>query len=147
MVKALALAAVAWPLVLGGAVVARAHDAAPAFVTAVYIATSRICHQKPERSFHSDGVKWPVCGRCSGLYIGGAAGALAWLALRSRRPSSRLVMWLGIAAVPTALTVVLEWSGMTGVGNLSRALAGLPLGAMIAVVIVQTAAGDQFKVN
>ena len=73
MVKALAIAAVAWPLVLGGALVARAHDAAPAFVTAIYVAASRVCHQTPERSFHTGGVKWPVCGRCSGLYLGGAA--------------------------------------------------------------------------
>jgi uncharacterized membrane protein len=143
MVKALALAAVVWPLVLGGAVVARAHDAAPAFVTAVYVATSRICHQKPERSFHSEGVKWPVCGRCSGLYIGGAAGALAWLVMRRRRPGSRLLAWLAVAAVPTALTVVLEWTGLAGVGNTARALAGVPLGAMIALVIVQTAAGSK----
>lgn len=142
MVKALALAAVVWPFVLGGAVVARAHDAAPAFVTAVYVATSRICHQKPERSFHSEGVKWPVCGRCSGLYIGGAAGALAWL-VRRRRPASRLLPWLAVAAVPTAVTVVLEWTGLAGVGNAARALAGIPLGAMIAVVIVQTAAGSK----
>jgi uncharacterized membrane protein len=140
MVKALALAAVVWPFVLGGAVVARAHDAAPAFVTAVYIATSRICHQNPGRSFHSDGVKWPVCGRCSGLYLGGAAGAVAWLVMR-RRPSSRLLAWLAVAAVPTALTMVLEWTGVGGVGNVTRALAGVPLGAMIAWVLVQTAAG------
>ena len=146
MVKALALAAVAWPVALGGAVVARAHDAAPVFVTAVYVATSRICHQKPERSFHSAGVKWPVCGRCSGLYIGGAAGALAWLVMR-RRPAPRLLAWLAVAAVPTALTVVLEWTGAAGVGNAARAVAGIPLGAMIAVVIVQTAAGDKFKVR
>jgi uncharacterized membrane protein len=146
MVKALVLAAVVWPVVLGGAVVLRAHDAAPAFVTAVYVATSRICHQKPERSFHSDGVKWPVCGRCSGLYIGGAAGALVWLVMR-RRPASRLLVWLAVAAVPTALTVVLEWKGLAGVGNLARALAGIPLGAMVAVVIIRTAAGDRFEVR
>ena len=146
MVKALALAAVAWPVVLGGAVVARAHDAAPAFVTGVYAATSRICHQKPERSFHSAGVKWPVCGRCSGLYLGGAGGALVWLVMR-RRPASRLLGWLAVAAVPTALTVVLEWTGLAGIGNAARALAGLPLGAMIAVVIVNTAAGETSEVR
>jgi len=140
MVKALALAAVAWPFVLAGGVVARAQDAAPAFVTAVYLATSRICHQQPERSFHSEGVKWPVCGRCSGLYLGGAAGALAWLVMRRRRPSPRLIAWLAVAGAPTALTFVLEWTALAGVGNGARALAGIPLGAMIAVVIVHTAA-------
>ena len=145
MVKALALAAVVWPIVLGGAVVARAHDTAPAFVTTVYVATSRICHQKPERSFHSAGVKWPVCGRCSGLYLGGAAGALAWLVMRRRRAASPLLAWLAVAAVPTALTVVLEWTGLAGVGNAARALAGIPLGAMIALVVVNTAADKSYS--
>ena len=142
MVKTLALAAIIWPLLLGGAVVARAHEAAPAFVATIYIAGSRICHQKPERSFHSDGVKWPVCGRCSGLYIGGAIGAIVWRVSRRRRPSPRLLTWLAIAAVPTALTVILEWTGLAGMGNLARALAGVPLGTMVAIVILQTAGSE-----
>ena len=144
MVKALVLAAVAWPFVLGGAVVARAHDAAPAFVTTVYVVAARVCHQRPERSFHSDGVKWPVCARCSGLYLGGAAGALVWLVMR-RRPVPRPLVWLAVAAAPTALTVVLEWTGLAGVGNAARALAGIPLGAVIALVIVNTAADESFS--
>lgn len=146
MVKALAIAAVAWPLVLGAALVARAQDAAPAFVTAIYVAASRVCHQREERSFHTGDVKWPVCGRCSGLYLGGAAGALiAAVTLRRRRATPRLLSWLAIAAVPTALTVILEWTGMAGVGNLARALAAIPLGALIAVVIVNTAADKGFS--
>jgi uncharacterized membrane protein len=138
MVRALVLAAVVWPFVLGGAVAARARDAAPGFVTAVYVAGSRICHQRSERSFHSQGVKWPVCARCSGLYLGGAVGALAWLVIRRRRPASGPLGWLVAAAVPTALTFPLEWGG-AGVGNLARALAGVPLGALIAIVILHTA--------
>jgi hypothetical protein len=74
------------------------------------------------------------------LYLGGAAGAVAWLVMRRRR-SSRLLAWLAVAAVPTALTMVLEWTGVGGVGNVTRALAGVPLGVMIAWVLVQTAAG------
>jgi uncharacterized membrane protein len=146
MVKALAVAAVLWPITLGGAVVARAHDAVPAFAATIYLAGSRICHQRPERSFYSDGVKWPVCGRCSGLYIGGAIGALAAMSAWRRRAARRdQLVWLAAAAVPTALTVVLEWSGLAGVGNSARALAGIPLGAMIAVVIVQIAGGRDFS--
>jgi uncharacterized membrane protein len=145
MVKALVLAALAWPVVLGSAVVARAHEAAPVFASAVYFAGSRICHQRPDRSFHSEGVKWPVCGRCSGLYVGGAIGALAaWVAVRRQRAMPRQLVWLGVAAVPTVLTVVLEWTGLAGVGNMARALSGILLGAMIAVVVIQTAADRKF---
>ena len=43
-------------------------------------AAGRVCHQRPERSFHVAGVQLPVCARCTGLYVSGAAGALAALA-------------------------------------------------------------------
>ncbi len=29
------------------------------------------CHQIPERSFHWNGVQWPLCARCSGSVLGG----------------------------------------------------------------------------
>lgn len=29
-----------------------------------------ICHRKPERSFHIKGYQFPVCARCTGLYLG-----------------------------------------------------------------------------
>jgi hypothetical protein len=50
-----------------------------------------------------------------------------------------LLVWLGVAAVPTALTLILEWTGLAAVNNSARALSGIVLGAMIAVVIVHTA--------
>jgi len=28
-----------------------------------------ICHRKPERSFHLKGHQFPVCARCTGIYI------------------------------------------------------------------------------
>ena len=36
--------------------------------------SSRICHQRPERSFAIAGIQMPVCARCSGLYVSGALG-------------------------------------------------------------------------
>ena|ERR1022692_3111677 len=30
----------------------------------------RICHRKPERSFFWKGKQFPVCARCTGVYIG-----------------------------------------------------------------------------
>lgn len=29
----------------------------------------KICHQKPERSFHFDGKQFPLCVRCNGVYF------------------------------------------------------------------------------
>ena len=133
---ALIAAAVAWPLILGGAVWQRVDHRAPVWTSAVYFASSTICHRKPDRSFHTSGVQWPVCGRCSGLYLGGGIGALIALAVRrsrvDRNTDARLLI---LTAIPTIISVVLEWAGMDDVGNIRRALAAMPLGAAVLLVI------------
>jgi uncharacterized membrane protein len=151
MVKALVIASLAWPMLLGAAAWRSATAAGgPSWSAVVYVAASRICHQRPERSFHTGGVQWPVCARCSGLYLAAPIGACAAaLTLRRRRAgrSERAVRWLLVAAVPTAVTLGAEWLGLAAPGNLVRALAALPLGAMLAVVLVQTAAGPPKRIE
>jgi uncharacterized membrane protein len=134
--SALVLASVLWPLTLGAAVAVRARGAEPIWTDVIYVAASRVCHQRSERSFHTAGVQWPACGRCAGLYLAAPIGALAaWLA-RRRAPRMRAAFWLAIAALPTVVTLGLEWLDLAHVTNLDRALAALPLGAAIAFVIV-----------
>jgi predicted membrane protein DUF2085 len=152
LVKVLVVASIIWPLVLAAAVWDRATTGGSIWTQAIYLAASRICHQRPERSFHTAGVKWPVCGRCSGLYLSAPFGAIAaMVALRRRRrpsshPSSNQsagnsdVRWLIVASLPTVVTFALEWFGAP-MTTLARALAALPLGAAIAFVICRVAAG------
>ena len=106
----------------------------------VYQSARFICHQRAERSFHIVGVQQPVCARCTGLYVSGAAGALvAWLggapppdqsAHRGRCSSG--------AAIPTAVTVALELLGLWHTSNLLRAVSALPLGASAGWIFVQS---------
>jgi uncharacterized membrane protein len=117
----------------------------PVLVTAgvmVYQGAGLICHQRPERSFHVGGVQLPVCGRCLGLYVSGACGAvIAWFA--SRRNSikgARLA--LAVAAIPTALTVPLEFAGLMHPTNFVRAVSALPLGAAAAWIFVTSLRAD-----
>ena len=133
---ALIAAAIAWPLILGLAVWQRIHHHAPLWTTGVYLVSSAICHRKPERSFHTSGVQWPVCGRCSGLYLGAGAGALIALVLRRRRSTTTTdVRLLILTAIPTIVTVALEWLRVYDVGNVGRALAAIPIGAAVMHVI------------
>ena len=110
---------------------------------ALYAVGSHICHQRPERSFHLLAAQLPVCARCAGIYFGAALGASA-VALGARfrefatQPSVRAVLFLG--AVPTGLTLVFEWTGLWKGSNVVRAAAGLPLGAVVALVVVEAAA-------
>jgi len=140
---ALIVAACAWPAVLAGATWELVEGRTPTWSAIVYASASKICHQRPERSFHTAGVKWPVCGRCSGLYLSAPIGALAAaIVLRRRGLVHGELTWLALAAVPTAVTLLVEWLNLAPVSNLARAIAALPLGAMIAFVLVRTAAGE-----
>src|SRR5690606_31920573 len=121
-------------------------DAASAgWAAVVYDAASRICHQRATRSFAWAGVPFPVCGRCLALYVSGAGGlcaaaVAAWraprrLALPSRplwvRPAwTAEATWLAAAVAPSALLWLVEWS-LADPGTVTRAIAALPLGAMV----------------
>jgi uncharacterized membrane protein len=106
----------------------------------LYGVGSVVCHQIPERSFHLSGFQLPVCARCLGLYAGAAIGGVA-IAIADRRPTrifagSRRRRWVaGVAALPTLATVVLETVGAWAPSNLTRALAGVPLGGVAALVV------------
>jgi uncharacterized membrane protein len=104
----------------------------------VYQSAGLICHQRAERSFHLAGVQLPVCARCTGLYVSGAVGALvAWFAARRPRAARRTRVLLLWAALPTALTVALEFVGLLQTSNMLRALSALPLGASAGWIFIQ----------
>ena len=54
-----------------------------------YLIAGVVCHQRPDRSFHPDGVQMPVCARCFGLYLGGGLGVLAAAGFRRRGSAER----------------------------------------------------------
>ena len=113
----------------------------------MYTAGSFICHQLPARSFHAWAAQWPVCARCTGIYFGSAAAAIV-TALGTKpetydtvRPepdtTSRSRMLLAAAALPTAATLIFEWTTGVTPSNAIRAIAGAPLGAIVTFVVVK----------
>jgi uncharacterized membrane protein len=101
----------------------------------VYAFGALICHQRPDRSFYLGAAQLPVCARCVGLYAGGAAAALvSMLATGCIRMRGARIMLLG-AALPTALTWLLEASGLASPSNVTRFMAALPLGAAVALTV------------
>ena len=121
---------------------------------AMYAAGSFICHQIPERSFHLDGAQLPVCARCFGLYGGGAFGSVIGAISVFRRrlmeegqDLARLVRWkwTAIAAIPTAVTFVLEWGFGWPISNALRAITALSLGFAVAFVVVSAAATVHYE--
>jgi uncharacterized membrane protein len=124
---ALTVGALLWTSVLLVVPVLSARHAAPVFVAMVHSAGGLVCHQRPERSFHVEGAPLPVCARCIGLYVSGTLGAVAaWIGFA--RSPRRARMLLAIAALPTAISFVVEVAGVGLPSNAVRAIAALPLG-------------------
>ncbi len=143
LAPAVALASIAWLALLIGT-----PFAPPALATLMYAVGSVVCHQIPERSFHLGGIQIPVCARCLGIYLGAAAGAsvhvlgaFATESIRWRILTPRAARRTFIAsAVPTLLTVGLEWSGVWRGTNIVRAFAGVALGIGGALVVMSAVA-------
>lgn len=116
--------------------------------TLMRLAGSLVCHQRPERSFWYNYVQYPVCARCTGLYVGASFGLSAMLFTRRaravRQPRDRVYRrWrliLSLAAVPTVVSIVLERLGGPS-DVVSRAYAALPLGAAAAAFVAAAILG------
>ena len=119
------------------------------FLAFVYAAGSVVCHQLPERSFVLDGRQLPVCARCTGLYLSGAAGVLGWCVWKAAQgwrrfavpPRAALTITIG-AAVPTALSYFAGVAGIWDGTNLTRALFAVPLGLSAGAMVAAVATKD-----
>ncbi|HEX9077955.1 MAG TPA: DUF2085 domain-containing protein [Desulfuromonadaceae bacterium] len=92
-----------------------------------------ICHQLPQRSFLWLWDPPLLCARCTGFYLGVAAG-LALLFVR-RKPTGVGFGALIAALVPSALEIGVEQWWKIDPGNWVRALTALLLGAAVGVGI------------
>ena len=113
-----------------------------------YAAGSVVCHQLPERSFYWGEWQFPVCSRCTGLYLSAAVGLAAWAAVRKGRGrpiqlSPRIaVAILVAAALPTLVSLATAALGVWDATNAGRALLAMPLGATAGVLTAAVAAKD-----
>jgi uncharacterized membrane protein len=140
--RAFVAASVAWAIILPLAPFAasRPHGGPVVFGFAygAYAIGSLICHQLPARSFRLWSVPLPVCARCAGIYTGAAVAAVLGLAghlsakLAAASSARRILV---AAAVPTAATLIYEWTTGDTPANWVRALAGAPIGAAVAWIV------------
>ena len=151
--RALSALAVAWAALIllapwlgsGGA----GRSGAAWLSAAAYWLGSLVCHQRPDRSFHLAGAQLPVCARCAGLYVSGALGvAFAWWrggpSGAARRASWRTP--LVVAALPTAVTLLVEWSWPAATSKAARAIAAVPAG-LVAGLLLAELSGFRSRLN
>ena len=135
------IAVVLWPAALSAALIDRLDGHPHVASGVVYVVASRVCHQIPARSFFTRGQQWPVCARCSGLYLGAPIGAVLGLTLVTRVRQSALLPALLISAAPTAVTWVLEAAAILPIGGALRMAAAAPLGAAVVFVLLGVVSG------
>ncbi|MDQ3798158.1 MAG: DUF2085 domain-containing protein [Acidobacteriota bacterium] len=130
------LIALVWIGLIVSAPLAKASDLT-GFSGALYTFFSYLCHQIPERSFHTLGFPLAVCSRCFGFYFGFLLGLGAYpffRALDDVEPFARF--WLFLAIVPMGIDWSLTFFGIWENTHLSRSLTGAILGFACAFFIV-----------
>ena len=92
-----------------------------------------MCHRMPERTLALAGVPMPLCSRCSGIFAGGAVGALAvWPQL-----SARAWRWaITAAAGGMVLDVATQDLGLHPVWHATRLASGFAFGYAAAAACV-----------
>jgi uncharacterized membrane protein len=118
-------------------------------IALIFSAGSLICHQLPDRSFFVDGHQFPVCARCTGLYLSGAMGIAGWLALKMTRRWTAVPFDPGLAkrvlllsAIPTAVSFTTGVLGLWDGSNATRAILAIPLGASAGAMVAAVATKD-----
>ena len=127
--------ALLWAVVLVSAPVVTANYASESSLftlgAAAYIVGTIVCHQQADRSFRLSEATFPVCARCTGLYVGAGVSALMMFgAVRTRRRcrwKDARTLFI-VSALPTVVSILVETFGVVEPGNLVRALSGMPLG-------------------
>lgn len=147
-------APLAWLIALVGAASIASKPSvgvfAYSFSAMVYGIGSLICHQLPERSFHLWGAQVAVCARCFGLY-GGAATAVLVAAVQpltvERFVKTRPRTLVALAACPTVITLLYEWTSGVMPSHWIRAAAGFVLGAVITLVLLASTTAPRSAVG
>lgn len=118
-------------------------------VAVIFAIGGLICHQRPERSFFWGAHQFPVCARCTGLYLSAATGLLGWVVLKASTrlgahpiDPGRARTALVVAAVPTVISLASGTLGVWDGSNLTRAILALPLGAVAGVIVAAVATKD-----
>ena len=128
----------------GGAALLLALIFAPPFLpdgprAVVERAFALVCHRLPDRSFHAGGVALGVCHRCTGIYAGLLAGALAFplLVRWDRVLDRRAALLLGGSLVPLGLDWTLDALGLWANTPASRVATGAVFGLAAGVYLAR----------
>lgn len=106
----------------------------------LYFMGRSVCHQLPERSFFIQNNQFPLCARCTGIYIGMLLGLLYLLIRKrdkgNRPPAIKQLIVMVICWIPMMVDGVTSYVGVRDTNNLIRFITGLFFGVFIPVFII-----------
>jgi len=94
------------------------------------------CHQMRERSFFFRGCQFPVCARCTGLFVGQAAGlaALLWFI---NLDIKLLALCAVVSAAALGIDGFFQLKGIWTSTNFRRLFTGILCGFFVTGVVVR----------
>jgi uncharacterized membrane protein len=106
---------------------------------------SSVCHQIPSHSFEVSGIQFPLCARCSGLYLGSFIGLAYYLTQGKRKALPKrgyvllliffFIAWAG-DGVNSFITDFLNKSILYETTNITRLVTGFGMGLVMSTVLV-----------
>ena len=104
-----------------------------------------LCHQMPDRSFIAHEHQYPLCARCTGMYLGFVTGVI-FLLLRGRTKAARLppqpiivllvgfIMIMGIDGVNSTISIIPNAPQLYHTTNLHRIITGTLYGLALSAL-------------
>lgn len=104
-----------------------------------------LCHQMPDRSFFAHEHQYPLCARCTGMYLGFVTGAI-FLLLRGRTKAARLppepivvllvgfIIIMGIDGVNSTISIIPGAPQLYHTTNLHRIITGTLYGLALSAL-------------
>ncbi|BAM69694.1 MULTISPECIES: DUF2085 domain-containing protein [Methanothermobacter] len=92
-----------------------------------------ICHRKPERTFSFRGHYFPVCSRCTGIYLGAFTYFLYAFLIPVKYTAATVLLAL-LLVIPTFIDGFTQLMGYRESNNVLRFSTGLPAGIGLAVL-------------
>ena len=95
------------------------------------------CHRRPDRSFHYQGRQFPVCARCTGLYIG--MMVFPFLLFLQVKIDQVLA---GLFLIPMIVDGWTQYQGWRESNNVLRLVTGLIAGISVALLLASKVIAD-----
>jgi uncharacterized membrane protein len=93
-----------------------------------------LCHHHATRCFVDSAGPWAVCARCSGMYLGWLLPVALSPVMKSKRCDSRCLCFVTLLFLSAVVSALLERSGVFTTANTVRAILGIPLGILPAMM-------------